>query len=251
MAKRATKRLSSRTVDTAKPGKHADGGGLYLIVSPSGSRKWVFRYMRDGRAREMGLGTATGANLSQARTKALDAASKLSAGVDPLSDKARSSGVPTFAAFADEVRQSLSAGFRNEKHRAQWKMTLETYAAPVRRLARGRNRDGGRACLSSSRSGRQSRKPPRACGGALRRFWTPPRRAASDGGKPGALARASGPPVAEARQAHARASCRHALQGRSRVHRGVARAGGRCRFGAGIRHPDGGALWRGAGRALG
>ena len=62
------------------------------------------------------------------------AASKLSAGVDPLSDKARSTGVPTFAAFADEVRQSLSAGFRNEKHRAQWKMTLETYAAPLAAL---------------------------------------------------------------------------------------------------------------------
>lgn len=131
MAKRATKRLSSRAVEAAQPGKHADGGGLYLIVSPSGSRKWVYRYMRDGRAREMGLGTATGANLAQARGKALDAASKLAAGVDPIGDKARSSGVPTFAAFADEVRQSLSAGFRNEKHRRQWKMTLETYAAPL------------------------------------------------------------------------------------------------------------------------
>jgi integrase len=134
MVERKTKRLSSRTVDTAKPGKYADGGGLYLIVSPSGSQKWVFRYMRDGRAREMGLGAATGANLAQARTKALDAASKLSAGVDPLHDKARSTGVPTFAVFADEVRQSLSAGFRNEKHRAQWKMTLETYAAPLAAL---------------------------------------------------------------------------------------------------------------------
>lgn len=134
MAKRATKRLSSRTVDSAKPGKHADGNGLYLIVSPTGSRKWVFRYMRDGRAREMGLGGATGANLAQARTKALEAASKLAAGVDPLQDKARSSGVPTFKEFADEVRKSLETGFRNEKHRAQWKMTLETYAAPLHAL---------------------------------------------------------------------------------------------------------------------
>lgn len=134
VARRATKRLTSRTVDTAKPGKHADGGGLYLIVSESGSRKWVLRYMRDGRAREMGLGAATGANLAQARMRALEAASKLAAGVDPINDKARASGVPTFAELADEVRKSLAAGFRNEKHRAQWKMTLETYAAPLRAL---------------------------------------------------------------------------------------------------------------------
>ncbi len=134
MAKRATKRLSSRTVASAKPGKHADGNGLYLIVAPTGSRKWVFRYMRDGRAREMGLGGASGANLAQARTKALEAASKLAAGVDPLQDKARASGVPTFKEFADEVRKSLETGFRNEKHRAQWKMTLETYAAPLHGL---------------------------------------------------------------------------------------------------------------------
>jgi integrase len=105
-----------------------------LIVAPTGSRKWVFRYMRDGRAREMGLGGASGANLAQARTRALEAASKLAAGVDPLQDKARASGVPTFKEFADEVRKSLEAGFRNDKHRAQWKMTLETYAAPLHPL---------------------------------------------------------------------------------------------------------------------
>ncbi len=82
----------------------------------------------------MGLGGASGANLAQARTRALEAASKLAAGVDPLQDKARASGVPTFKEFADEVRKSLEAGFRNDKHRAQWKMTLETYAAPLHPL---------------------------------------------------------------------------------------------------------------------
>jgi integrase len=134
MARRISKRLTSRTVDTAPPGKHADGEGLYLVVAPGGARKWVFRYMRDGRAREMGLGKATGAGLADARRKTAEARAKLMDGLDPLSEKAKTAGVPTFGELADEVRKSLSAGFRNEKHRAQWKSTLETYAAPIRAL---------------------------------------------------------------------------------------------------------------------
>lgn len=134
MARRTSKRLTSRTVDTAAPGKHADGDGLYLIVSETRARKWVFRYMRAGRAREMGFGQAAGAGLAEARRKTAEVRAKLLAGIDPLSEKARAAAVPTFADFADEVRGSLSAGFRNEKHRAQWKSTLETYAEPIRSL---------------------------------------------------------------------------------------------------------------------
>jgi len=50
-------RLTARKVATAKPGKYSDGGNLYLIVSPTGSRKWVLRFTWRGRAKEMGLGT--------------------------------------------------------------------------------------------------------------------------------------------------------------------------------------------------
>lgn len=134
MARRTAKRLTSRTVDTASAGKHADGDGLYLIVAPGGARKWVFRYTRDGRAREMGLGAASGSTLAEARRRTAEARAKLLAGLDPLSEKAKAAGVPTFGELADEVQESLSAGFRNEKHRAQWKSTLETYAAPIRAL---------------------------------------------------------------------------------------------------------------------
>ena len=73
MAGRNFKRLTSRTVDAAKPGKYADGGGLYLIVADSGSRKWVLRFTRDGKAREMGLGAASGGTLADARHKAAEA----------------------------------------------------------------------------------------------------------------------------------------------------------------------------------
>jgi integrase len=124
--------LTARKVATAKPGKYSDGGNLYLIVSPSGSRKWVLRFTWRGSAKEMGLGSATTVSLADAREKASAARRKLAQGVNPIEDRRRDNGIPTFGEMADNVREALSAGFRNEKHKAQWKSTLETYAAPLR-----------------------------------------------------------------------------------------------------------------------
>ena len=72
MARRG-KGLTARKVETAKPGKYEDGHGLRLVVSKSGARKWVFRYMRTGKRVEMGLGSAADINLTKAREKAADA----------------------------------------------------------------------------------------------------------------------------------------------------------------------------------
>ncbi len=131
MARPNFKRLSSRTVDTAKPGKHADGGGLYLIVADSGSRKWVFRFTRDGKAREMGLGAASGGTLADARQKAVEAQRLIADGKDPLSERAKHNETPAFEKMAEDVIASLEQGFRNEKHRKQWRSTLQTYAGSL------------------------------------------------------------------------------------------------------------------------
>jgi integrase len=125
-------RLSARKVETAKPGKYSDGGNLYLVVSATGSRKWVLRFTHGSRPKEMGLGSADDVLLADARDKA-DAARRLIAnGLNPIAERERGSDTPTFGTMADDVRKSLSAGFRNEKHIAQWRMTLDTYAAPLR-----------------------------------------------------------------------------------------------------------------------
>ena len=50
-------KLTARKVATAKAGKYSDGGNLYLIVSETGTRKWVLRFTWRGRPKEMGLGT--------------------------------------------------------------------------------------------------------------------------------------------------------------------------------------------------
>jgi integrase len=124
--------LTARRVETAKPGKHSDGGNLYLIVSMTGARKWVLRFTWRGNAKEMGLGSAGSVTLADAREKAASARRKIAKGLNPIDERRRDGGIPSFGEMADEVRESLSAGFRNEKHKAQWKSTLETYAAPLR-----------------------------------------------------------------------------------------------------------------------
>jgi integrase len=125
-------RLTARKVQTAKPGKYSDGGNLYLIVSQTGSRKWVLRYTFRGAAKEMGLGSASVVPLAVARENAAVALRKVAQGLNPIEDRKRDDGIPTFGEMGDAVREALSEGFRNDKHKAQWKSTLDTHAAALR-----------------------------------------------------------------------------------------------------------------------
>ncbi|MGN6115517.1 MAG: tyrosine-type recombinase/integrase [Nitrobacter sp.] len=126
--------LNARKVETAKPGKYADGGNLYLIVSSAGSRKWVLRFTWRGRPKEMGLGNAANVPLADAREKARAAMRHVTQGLNPIAERRKDIGVPTFGELADTVCEALSEGFRNNKHKAQWKSTLITYAAPLRSM---------------------------------------------------------------------------------------------------------------------
>lgn len=125
-------RLTARKVETARPGVYLDGHGLRLIVGATGGRKWVFRFMRRGRSQEMGLGGA-GVSLAMARERAVDARRMLTAGQNPI-DGARLArvGRPTFGQVADDFLSAKQSEWRNPKHRAQWKMTLQRYCAPLR-----------------------------------------------------------------------------------------------------------------------
>lgn len=133
MARRG-KGLTARNVETAKPGKHEDGHGLRLVVSPSGARKWVLRFMRAGKRVEMGLGSFPTVSLAHARELAADARRLVKTGKDPLAARRaeRTGGVPTFGEMADRLIESIEHGFRNAKHRYQWRQTLTQYAGPLR-----------------------------------------------------------------------------------------------------------------------
>ncbi|SDK10462.1 Integrase [Stenotrophomonas pavanii] len=129
-------RLTARRVATVRePGYHADGGGLYLQVTASGAKSWVFRYRFEGRRPEMGLGPLHVIGLADARVAA-DAARKLiQAGQDPLAGRRAaalaSSSIPTFWEAAVTYIAERQAGWSNPKHAGQWTSTLETYAKPV------------------------------------------------------------------------------------------------------------------------
>ena len=126
------KKLSARKVETAGPGKHGDGGGLWLVVRKNGSRAWVFRYCRNGRERAMGLGPIDRISLVDARSLARDARRLLSKGKDPINERrAKKSRAPTFHEAAAAFIAAHEAAWRNPKHRQQWRNTLNTYAAPV------------------------------------------------------------------------------------------------------------------------
>lgn len=134
---RRTKRLSARSVAVlAKPGRHSDGEGLYLVVDPSGAKRWAFIFRWGGKLKEMGLGGLSAVSLADARDRAGEARRLLASGSNPIearraADAARQSGT-SFGAFADNLVEHLSHGFRNEEHRRQWTQTLKTYAAPLR-----------------------------------------------------------------------------------------------------------------------
>jgi integrase len=137
---RAQKRLSARTVDSLKkPGLHADGAGLYLHVSKTGARSWIFRWRRDGRLRDMGLGPTHTISLAEARDRAASARKLKYDGGDPIEDrraqrqaaKIDTARAITFKDCAERYIAAHRAGWRNPKHAAQWPATLEAYAYPV------------------------------------------------------------------------------------------------------------------------
>jgi integrase len=131
---RKINRLNARAAATiTKHGRHADGGGLYISISPNGGRRWVFLYRWHGKPTEIGFGSARDVTLARARELASQARTNLTEGINPK-DARKPSGGATFGECADRVIEAMRPSWRNAKHAAQWQMTLRDYAAPLRRL---------------------------------------------------------------------------------------------------------------------
>ncbi|MCA1934771.1 MAG: integrase arm-type DNA-binding domain-containing protein [Asticcacaulis sp.] len=146
MPRRVSRALTVAEVKAKPPGRYADGGGLYLLVKSSGARSWVFRFMLNGKGRDIGLGTAVGdgsISLANARRKADDLLRMVRDGIDPLAErserqaaaKARDSALVasqmTFRSAALAYIALNEGSWRNPKHRQQWSNTLSTYVFPV------------------------------------------------------------------------------------------------------------------------
>ena len=133
------KRLNTLAVQrAAKPGRFSDGAGLYLQVSRSKTKSWIFRYTIRGRAREMGLGPLTLVSLADARFKAADLRRLLWEGIDPIEqrdsnrtkERTAQARTLTFDECATRYIDAHRSGWKNLKHAEQWTNTLATYVSP-------------------------------------------------------------------------------------------------------------------------
>ena len=124
------KRLSAAFVRSAPVGRHCDGNGLYLYVQKTGTRSWIQRLVIRGRKRELGLGSVALVSLAEAREQALANRKLAREGGDPLAEKRRSVGIPTFAEASKRVVEQKRAGWRSAAHARNWFRTLELHAFP-------------------------------------------------------------------------------------------------------------------------
>lgn len=135
-----TEKLSALGVrQLTKPGYYGDGAGLWLQVSKTGTKSWIFRYTVSGKQREMGLGPLHTVSLADARARAKDCRLLLLDGKDPIDERRTVKNAQTLARAKritfDECAVKYIAvkrtDWKNAKHASQWENTLATYASPV------------------------------------------------------------------------------------------------------------------------
>jgi len=135
--------LTELKIKHAKPGYWLDGEGLYLQVSKSGAKSWIYRFQLNGKRREMGIGSLAGISAKEARRRAVDARALVHDKIDPLEHRKQqiqaaaaratqiAAGAVTFKKVSLEYIEANRAGWKNAKHGSQWENTLATYAYPV------------------------------------------------------------------------------------------------------------------------
>lgn len=124
-------KLNALQVKNAKPGRHGDGAGLYLLVKPSGSKSWVLRVQRNGKRRDVGLGSLAALTLAEAREKAAELRKHALNGRDPIAERDRDRRpAPTFRDAAKHTHHALKSGWV-EKNAAAFLASLETYSYPA------------------------------------------------------------------------------------------------------------------------
>ncbi|WP_054009145.1 tyrosine-type recombinase/integrase [Cypionkella psychrotolerans] len=131
-----TGKLTKKLVENLGAGRHGDGGGLYLVVDPSGARRWIVRVVVKGQKNlkgaplrtDFGLGGADVVTLNQARERALEYRRMAKQGLNPRFNASRE--IPCFEEVARQVHIDRMPTWKNDKHGAQWINTLRDYAFP-------------------------------------------------------------------------------------------------------------------------
>lgn len=129
-------KLTKKLVENLGPGRHGDGNGLYLVVDPSGARRWIVRVTVKGQKNkqgaplrtDFGLGGADVVTINQARDRALEYRRMAKQGLNPRFNAPRE--IPTFEELAQQVHIDRMPTWKNAKHGQQWINTLRDYAYP-------------------------------------------------------------------------------------------------------------------------
>ena len=132
-------KLTAKQVESLGPGMHNDGGGLYLQVGTGAARSWIYRFKLHNRQRDLGLGSAAAIPLKRARELAAAARQLRAEGIDPLAvreekraaERIDSIKRASFKECAEKYQAAHEGGWKNAKHRQQWRNTLATYAYPI------------------------------------------------------------------------------------------------------------------------
>lgn len=137
---RTLNQLTAREVTSLrKPGRHSDGGGLYLRITPAGARSWVFMTTSNGKRTEIGIGAVLSVSLATARRIASEMREAVATGINPRTvlsplGTPDEPAIPTFGTFAEEYITSVEEGWKNSVHRQQWRNTLRDHAGRLRDL---------------------------------------------------------------------------------------------------------------------
>jgi integrase len=113
-----------------RPGRYGDGGTLYLVVAPGGSKSWVQRLTIGGTRRDLGLGGFPLVTLAEAREQAFDNRRQARRGRNPLADRRRAA-TPTFEQAAGRALEANRARWRNAKTATNWTESMTKHAFPV------------------------------------------------------------------------------------------------------------------------
>lgn len=132
---RAIHKLGAMQVKNAAPGKHSDGGGLWLVSRQDGGAQWVLRLTVHGRRREMGLGGVAEVGLKEARDQAAEARSLIRQGKDPIKERDRrrreaARQVHSLADVAADCFEARKASLKNDGKAGRWTSPLESHVLP-------------------------------------------------------------------------------------------------------------------------
>ena len=137
---RATNRLTNLTVKSITTvGRHADGDGLYLVVTPTGTKNWTVFYQWEGKRKEKGLGPVgeKKVSLAAARIAAKKERAKVEEGIDPLLPEPDPDPEPVvveptlFGPFALQYIDTIKGSWRGRSTEKSWRRAFEVYATPL------------------------------------------------------------------------------------------------------------------------